>query len=185
MSCSQSTIKGSQGRKKLKQTRNMEAGLRQEAWRSITSWIAPHTLLSLLFDTTKDNQPRGGTDTVCWALPHQYSRELPTSLPTGNLMEVLSQLRFFFPDDSKLCPLTGKKKTTLNQSTRTIDCLPTWHTNVPLLNNNLSFFVYTQDLILISIPQYKTNSNFFKFPQPLKLQTLRADSTVKTTGFFS
>ncbi|KAL6033903.1 hypothetical protein STEG23_034696, partial [Scotinomys teguina] len=36
------------------------------------------------------------------------SGKFPTGVPTGNLMEVLSQLRFIFPDDPGLCQVGTK-----------------------------------------------------------------------------
>lgn len=72
---------------------------------------------------------------------------------------VFSQQRFFQLDE----------KPQINQDN---DLLSMRKTNTTLLNNNLSYFVYPHDLILISISQYET-FQLLKVLQSWKTQTFK------------
>jgi hypothetical protein len=70
------------------QSRNLEAGTesRVHAGMPLTG------LLSLLFYSTQDYQPRVALLTERWAFPHpSLIRKMPEDLPTGLLMEAFSQ----------------------------------------------------------------------------------------------
>jgi hypothetical protein len=62
----------------------------------------PHGLFSLLSYRTQDHQPRDGTTHNVLGPPTSIINQEngPTDLPTGNLMEVFSQLNLLFPEVS-------------------------------------------------------------------------------------
>lgn len=55
----------------FKQRRNLEARTDIEVMGSDACWLAPHSLLSLLFCTTQDSLSRVAPTPIGWALPHQ------------------------------------------------------------------------------------------------------------------
>ena len=55
----------------LKQHRNLETGTNIEVMGPDACWLAPHSLLSLLFCTTQDSLSGVAPTPMGWALPHQ------------------------------------------------------------------------------------------------------------------
>ena len=50
-----------EARARTKEGRNPEAGADAEAWSGAAYWIAPHCLLSLIYNRAWDHQPRDGS----------------------------------------------------------------------------------------------------------------------------
>lgn len=81
-----------------------EQELKRKSWKNTASWLALHGLPNLSY-ITQDHLSGGGT--VCSELcPPSSVINQENALQAylqAHLMETLSPLRFFFPDDSTLC----------------------------------------------------------------------------------
>lgn len=102
--------------------------LEKKSWRKVSYyWLISHGLLSLLLKQPKTIHPEMAPTIGGW-LSHIniWWGKCPIDLPLANLMEVFSQLRFLLPRYVKV---------------HLTPCEP--HTNISLINHNLSFLVHS------------------------------------------
>lgn len=144
---------GGKSRKELKQSRNMEAGLRQRAWRNSISWLAPHALLCLIFDTTQDNQSLGGSAYSILGFPTSIIKKIPYKLTYRKSCGGTFSVDVPFPRWLSVVSVDTHTKINPNQNSWLLANLMDQY-NIPQLNHNLYFLANSQDLTLIltSIP---------------------------------
>lgn len=131
----------------------------KRAGRNAEYWLSPHGLLSMLYYSTQNHQPRGVTTQSELTLSqiNQKSKNEPQECLQSSLWQCFLCSSPFL-NDSKLCQADVKQAGTINPSANS-------HINTLLLSHNFSY-------LLVSKMSYWYHCNTIKYTSNFKNHSL-------------